>query len=278
MARAHPDTHISERNATGGGAALLRGFPIAVEFLTVVRLGGRSFDGAAFAAAQAWYPLVGLLLGCAVGLTWLLADAVLPRAPSTALAIVALAALSGGLHLDGLADTADGLFGGRDRESKLAIMRDSHTGSFGAIAIAAVLLLKWSALLSIAAGGAMFAALLLAPVLSRGAVVAAVGRYPYARESGMGARFPEAARGLPTIVALTLAAVIALAVYGPAGIVVAIGATLLAVGLAWYPYTKLGGLTGDIYGALIELIEVAVLLAAASGAQHDWLHPLLWGG
>jgi adenosylcobinamide-GDP ribazoletransferase len=264
--------------SAGGFGAQLRGFPIAVEFLTIVRLGRRPFDRTAFASAQAWYPLVGLLLGGAVGLAWLLADAVLPRPPSTALAIVALAALSGGLHLDGLADTADGLFGGRDRESRLAIMRDSRTGSFGAIAIAAVLLLKWSALLSIATSGATFAALLVAPALSRGALVAAIGRYPYARESGMGARFPEAARGLPTIVALVLAAVIALVVYGPAGLAVAIGATLLAVGLAWYPYTKLGGLTGDVYGALIELIEVAVLLAAASGAQHDWLHPLLWGG
>lgn len=261
-------------------ASLLRGFPVALQFLTVVRLPGRErpFDRAAFAAAQAWYPLVGLLLGTAVGLAWLLADAVLPRPPSTALAVVALAALTGALHLDGLADSADGLFGGRDRESRLAIMRDSRTGSFGALAIAAVLLLKWSALLSIAHGGAVFAALLVAPMLARGVLVGAVASYPYARAGGMGAAFPEAARGRAGVIALATAAIVALVVWGPAGLAVAIVAAGLAVALAWYPYTKLGGLTGDVYGALVELLEVAILLAVASGAQHDWLHPLLWGG
>src|SRR3990172_3011497 len=108
----------------------------ALEFLTVLRVRRRdaAFDEAAFAASQAYYPLVGLLIGAIAGGAWLALDWALPSPPAAALAVVVLAALSGGLHLDGLADSADGLFGGGDRERRLAIMRDSRTGSFGALA------------------------------------------------------------------------------------------------------------------------------------------------
>ncbi len=253
---------------------------VAVEFLTVLRLRRRDapFDAASFAAAQGYYPLVGLLIGAAAGLLWLALDWALPRPPATALAVVALAGLTGGLHLDGLADTADGLFGGGDRARRLAIMRDSRTGSFGALAIAAVLLLKWAALLGMTHRGAVFAALLVAPALARGAMVVAAGRYPYARPEGMGAGFHEAARGRGGLAAAGTAVVAGAAVYGGMGAALAAGALLASAVVARYPYTRLGGLTGDVYGALVETIEVAVLLAASSGAERGWLNPYLWGG
>lgn len=253
---------------------------IAIEFLTIARLRrhGERFDREAFAHSQAAYGLVGLGLGAASGGLWLLFDRALPHPPATALAVATLVVLTGALHLDGLADTFDGLLGGRDREARLAIMRDSATGAFGAAAIAVALLLKWSALLSMAESGTIVAALLVAPALARGSVVAAIGAYPYARADGMGTGFRRAARGWAGATAVATALAAAVAVYGGWGAAIAVGAVVGALVVARWPYTGVGGLTGDAYGAIVEVVETGVLLAMAGGADAGWLHPWLWEG
>src|SRR5262249_4187310 len=124
---------------------------LAVEFLTVARVRRfRLVSPAELARSQAFYPLVGLALGGALPAVDRLLAGALPPLTRSALQVALLAAVTRGLHLDGLADSFDGLLGGRDRGQRLEIMRDPRIGSFGATALALVLLLKWSALAELA--------------------------------------------------------------------------------------------------------------------------------
>lgn len=246
---------------------------LAVEFLTVVRVRPwRHLDPAALPQAQMFYPLVGLGLGLALAGLDRALGALLPPAPRAALIVTALAVLTRGLHLDGLADSFDGLLGGHDRARRLEIMRDPRVGTFGIAAVALVLLLKWSAVLALAAPGRA-AALILAPTLARCAMVLVAAAVPYARPHGLGAGYHEAARGAPLLVSV-LAGLGAALLLGPTGLVLAAGAALTALAMAWWAWVALGGATGDVYGATCELVEAAVLLGAAAAQAHGWL--TLW--
>lgn len=246
---------------------------LAVEFLTVVRLRRwRRVDPAALARAQVFYPLVGLGLGLVLAGLDRALGALLPSAPRSALTVAALVVLTRGLHLDGLADTFDGLLGGRDRARRLEIMRDPRVGTFGVAAVALVLLLKWSAVMSLDASG-RGAGLVLAPMLGRCAMVVLAAAVPYARPQGLGAGYHEAARGAPLLASLAAGPVVALLAYGPAGLALAVAAALVALAMAWWARAALGGATGDVYGATCELVETAVLLGAAAGQAHGWLAP-----
>ncbi len=252
---------------------------VALEFLTVLRLrqrGGPTLDRQAFAQAQALYPLIGLLIGLLAAGGWVLLDLVLPRPPADLLAVLLLVGLTGGLHIDGLGDTADGLLATRDLESRLAIMRDPRIGSYGAIVVAGALLLKWSALAGMTEQGDVLAALVVAPVAARTALVFVTGRYPYARADGMGAGFPAVARGTAGMVAAITGIVIGVTLYGPAGTLLVAGTAGAMTLFARWPNRVLGGLTGDVYGMLVEIAEVAVLLVVVAGAQNGWLQTLAW--
>lgn len=251
---------------------------LALEFLTVLRLRrAPAADVVAIARSQALFPLVGLGLGLLlVGLDAGLSR-VLPPAAAAALLVVALIILTGGLHLDGVADTCDGLFGAYDRQRRLEIMRDSRVGSYGALGIAAILLLKWAAILSLA-WPLRRDALLLAPALGRWAMVAVIAAFPYARPQGLGKAMHQEARPYPLLLAGATAlgaSALLLGMWGPlAWAFVAAFGSLLAL----YAHRRLGGLTGDVYGAICELSETAFLLLAASGSKLGWLEPLLWKG
>lgn len=245
----------------------------ALEFLTVVRLRPwRQVEPAALARAQVFYPLVGLGLGLVLTALDRALGALLPSAPRSAVTVAALVVLTRGLHLDGLADTFDGLLGGRDRARRLEIMRDPRVGTFGVAAVALVLLLKWSALVSLDASG-RGAGLVLAPVLGRCAMVVVAAAVPYARPQGLGAGYHEAARGVPLLGSLAAGLVVALLAYGPAGLALGVAAALAALAMAGWARAALGGATGDVYGATCELVETAVLLGAAAGQAHGWLAP-----
>jgi adenosylcobinamide-GDP ribazoletransferase len=251
----------------------------AIRFLTIVPIPWRRRESPeALGRSQAYFPLVGLGLGLALvgidqGLGRVLADG-----PRAWLLVLALAALSGGMHLDGLADSADGLLGahGRSAEGRLAIMRDGRVGAYGVVALIAVLSLKSSAVLSLP-GDVRAEALLLTSCLGRATVVVGATAFPYARQAGLGLAIHQAAGGATLAVAGAIALVAAGALLGWGGLVIAaiVIATALAVG-AWAT-RRLGGLTGDVYGALVEIAEVMTLLLVVAGAHRGWLHALLLG-
>ncbi len=270
-----------------GGPSWL-GSPVpALEFLTTLRVRRVSEwvperSAEAIARSRWAFPLVGLLIG--LGLFGIERGGRELAPPEAVAAVVVLGwvVLSGGLHLDGLADASDGLFGGRDRASRLAIMRDVQVGSWGVIALGMVLIAKFAMVASLAEEG-RFAALGLAPVVGRGVVVGVMTATPYARASGLGqAMHRPASLGLsalgPALVALAVSVAVAGIVLDVEGLVVVVWAVVVAAGASAYAWRKLGGLTGDVDGAVVELVEVAVLLAVVVGFEQGWLSALLWEG
>jgi adenosylcobinamide-GDP ribazoletransferase len=209
--------------------------------------------------ALALFPLGGAAIGLALaGLDVILLRA-LPVSVATPLILGASVLLTGALHLDGLMDTCDGVFGGRTVERRLEIMRDSRVGSYGVLAGVLQLLLKYAALsaLPLAARGA---ALILSLTAGRWAMVGVMQVFPYARPQGIGAAFKAAVSWLAVAVAIVLAAAIGWATFGLGGVVCLAVAGIVAVALARYLAAKLGGLTGDCYGAVNEVVESTVML------------------
>ena len=235
----------------------MRGLLQAFGFLTILPVGGGR--QASMGAARAWFPLAGLALGGALaGLDWVMDTAVPPLAVS-AILLAALLVLTRGLHVDGFMDACDGLFGGHTREDRLRIMRDSHVGSFAVAGGAALLLLKWSLLVSVPLE-VRWELLLLFPCLSRLGMLATMAAFPYARAEGMGAAFLDGRGRWQVAVGLATAGVAAWLLLGGGGLALVGGAVVVALALGWWMSRMLGGMTGDTYGAVNEAGEAAALL------------------
>ncbi len=243
----------------------LRAPLIALGFLTVLPIPVGT-DNRDMAAALPWFSSVGLLLGAVLAAIDALARPALGETIVAALLVALLAVLTGGLHLDGLADTVDGLSGGQgDPARTLAIMRDGRIGAHGATALVVILLLKFAGLAAHAEDGRV--ALLTAwPAVARGAVVPAIAWFPYAHAEGMGRAFRPAhpiASGLGAMATTaSILVVTALAGGGMPTIVAGLATVTLVLALGRLAARRIGGLTGDLYGALIELGELTFLLGA----------------
>ena len=184
-------------------------------------------------------------------------------------AVVVVAAwmvVTWGLHLDGLADSADALFSWRSREKKLEIMKDSRIGTMGSLALISAVLLKVVAIYSL--GPAWWVGALLAPMWGRWSDIYGIFFFPAAREGGMGRNFNEQVRKKDFIFATISALLIGALLLPPWGALVGVVALAIAHLLARWMVGVLGGLTGDTYGALSEVGEIVVLLALAALAQH----------
>lgn len=242
----------------------MNGLLIAIGFLTRLPVPARAFDDVvARSTSLAWYPAVGLLLGALLaGLAWGLQG--VPPLLSAALLLLAWVALTGGLHLDGLADSADAWVGGLgDRERTLAIMKDPRCGPAGVVAIVLVLLLKFAAMASLQPS--TWPSLLLAPLLARTALTVAFVSTGYVRPGGIGGALVNAPRVFCGVTTLA-AALLAVGLGTRHGLLALAVATLVL--LAWRRacIRRLGGITGDTAGALTEMVEAAVLVAiVASG-------------
>jgi adenosylcobinamide-GDP ribazoletransferase len=237
----------------------------AVRFLSVLPLPGRTQhfekDEAPprLVVGGAYFPLVGLLLA---GLLWPLVLLLTPLVPQLALAallVVGLVMLTGGLHLDGLMDSCDGLFGGSTRERKLEIMRDSRVGSFGVLGGACVLLLKFAFFASLRERSLPFALLVTLPS-ARWAMVLALRTFPSARPAGLGAAFHQAITTEGVVLAGIVALAIVLVVGQLIGLIVWVTVTVTTLVLGFWITRSIGGLTGDSYGAIAEVVEVVALL------------------
>lgn len=244
---------------------------MAARYLTILpvgRGGGPAAAGGemeALGRAAGWFPLVGLVMGLVVAGADVLAGWLFPPLLAALLALTAWKLLSGGIHLDGLADCLDGL-GGRDPEQRLAIMRDSRIGSFGAIGLILVLLLEVVALSEIGPRR-RWRLLLAAPVVARALPVAIARLFPPARPGGQGARFAAAVRPAAVPLALAVAAVTAAASLGAMGLVAFGLAALASLTAARLVAFRLGGVTGDVLGASVEVAELTMLVWGAA-----WSH------
>ena len=240
----------------------------AIGFLTILPVAPRDATGG-LASARAWFPVVGLILGgFLVGADLLMrfadsmvtqGDSTLPPLLSAAVLTVLLVVLTRALHLDGFMDCCDALFGGFDRRRRLEILRDPHVGAFAVTGVVGLLLLKASAILALPQEGRLWI-LLLFPCLSRWGVVLAMGVFPYVRSRGIGTPFLEGGGGWQTASALFVTVIAALVIAGVAGLALAAAASAVAWCVGAWASRQLGGVTGDVYGAVIEVSEVAVLL------------------
>ncbi|MGE5422487.1 MAG: adenosylcobinamide-GDP ribazoletransferase, partial [Ignavibacteriales bacterium] len=189
---------------------------------------------------------------------------VFPPGVVAALLIALEVLVAGGLHMDGLMDTADGLMGSREREKSLLIMRDSRVGAMGAMAAVLVLLVKWTLIAAVLDSGQekiVLAALLLMPTLGRYAMVIGLYLFPYARsEEGLGRVFAAGTGRLQLFVASVWALAACWYWGGVFGLWTIFGVILFTSALSYYMAGRLGGLTGDTYGTLEELGEVVCLL------------------
>ena len=238
----------------------MRGLVTAFRTLTILPVPGR--DAAQFASSLYFFPLIGALIGLLVYLVaW--AIGVLLRWPLGAgAAVVALStAVTGGLHLDGLADVFDSM-GGRTRERKLEIMKDPRMGSFGVAALVVFLLLKFVAIVRLTEAGS-YAVMVLPYAVSRTLQVPVAVWLPYARAEGTARQFVEGAKPIHFLAALMLAAVICFAVAGAVGLLVLVLAMIPAAVLMPWMRRVYGGVTGDLLGMASETIETLVLVGLA---------------
>lgn len=238
-------------------------FWIALQFLSSlpVRLPGMPTPEQ-MGRSLLFYPAIGVLFGL---LLWGL-NASLSGSPlflHAALLLSAWVLLSGGLHLDGLADSADAWLGGfGDRERTLEIMKDPRSGPIAVVTLVLVLLLKFCALLALIESGQGML-LLLAPLIGRAALLGLFLSTPYVRAGGLGQALADhlPRRSAQVVLLLSVGACALLA--GVAGLYALLAAMLAFVGLRHLMLRRLGGTTGDTAGAMLELIELAVLLALA---------------
>ena len=208
-----------------------------------------------------WYPLVGLLIGSLLVLAWLLLQGV-STGLQAALLLTIWVWLSGGLHLDGLADTADAWVGGYgDRERTLAIMKDPACGPIGVITLVLLLLLKWAALVALLESG-QWLPLLLAPWLGRWILPLLLLTTAYVRPGGMGHTLAEHMPRASLPLLLTVHA-LGMLLCGWSGLLALLLALPVWLLVRHYLRARLGGTTGDTAGALVELVEVVVLTGCA---------------
>lgn len=235
-------------------------FITGLQFLTRIRFVRQSeWTPQSFGESVKFFPLIGLVIGLVLyGFAYVAADR-LPVHLFIAAIIVLEIILTGGLHCDGFMDTMDGLFSGRSRERMLEIMKDSRVGANGVVGFVSLILIKGSILLDLPKAP-LLAALLTAPVVGRLALVIGITCFPYARPEGMGKAFAQYADRF----SLWFAAVSSLIVVSLAGPVYLLSGLIslgAAVVFARYATRLLGGLTGDIYGAMTEITQVAVFLS-----------------
>jgi adenosylcobinamide-GDP ribazoletransferase len=212
---------------------------------------GETWNGS---RSLAWFPLIGLVISGLLLAAHFLLQLIFPTLVVAILVVALWAVLTGGLHLDGFTDACDALFVPVSRARRLEILHDVHLGAFGATALALLLILKTVSVASLAG----LWPLLLAPILGRWAIVYAA-TFPLARQEGMGAMFRAGLSRREVAIATVITAIAVLA-GGYFGLIAFVAVFLCTLGLARLALSRIGGLSGDIYGTVCETAEVVVLL------------------
>ena len=248
----------------------MTGLRSAIGFLTVlpVRAPGRT----GLASARVWFPVVGLLVGLVLaGIDQLMHWGYpvftedfhhFPPLLAAVVLVVVLIVLTRALHLDGFMDSCDGLLGSFERQRRLEIMRDSRVGAFGVTGVASLLLMKLAALVSLPTACRVWV-LLLFPCLSRWAMLMVMQLFPYVRRQGIGIAFLQGSGWVQAAIGLLLTVLATVAIAGPFGLVLLVGASATGWLVGAWASKLLGGVTGDVYGAVNEVTEALVLALAA---------------
>lgn len=246
------------------------GFFAALRFLTVIPLPSRrQAIPEEVGRSLGYFPLVGLLLGLLImGLDRGL-ELVLPTSVVSGLLVVVLVLATGAIHLDGFIDTCDGLVAGRTPQQRWEVMRDSRVGAFGVVGACCLLLLKYVSLAGLPESSRM-AALVLMPVLGRWAVVCSISAFPYARPEGLGKAFKDGATWPGVALATIIALAASVGFLQLKGLAIMFGVGLVTLTLSLILKRKFAGLTGDTYGAVIEVAEVTAVILAIAIPSWSW--------
>ncbi len=251
----------SRSEATDGGLFLhLR---LALSFLTILPVPIESANESDVAGSMAWFPLIGLLMGIAFAVEDRALAFMLGHAVRSTIIVLSMAVLSGAIHLDGLADTADALGAGTDRARVLEVLRDSRIGAFGAIALFFALGLKVLSLASLS-GKPRLAALILAPTLSRWALVAVSYKIDYLRTNGAGSSMLGRRSDRNLAIASITTVLILIAFFSRKAIIAYAIAIVATLAMRSFYLRWLGGITGDLIGACGEIVEVLAIIVIAS--------------
>jgi adenosylcobinamide-GDP ribazoletransferase len=241
------------------------GFAGAVQFLTRVPI--RTATAPSLTRSVPWFPVVGALVGIALGAVVLALGEVVPMPVAATVTVLLGVLVTGAFHEDGLADVADAFAGGWDREQRFRILTDPLHGSYGVAALAGSLLLR-IVCLAVLTPVTAAAALVASHSLGRAAAVATMTSLPTAKPEGLGADYTRTLRRLPALLGV-LAGVAAAALatgwwVGP----LALAAAAAAVAVGWLAVRKLGGITGDVLGAVEQVAECLVLVVVTGLAAH----------
>lgn len=252
-------------NKTDTNGNYINDLLIALGLLTRLPLPQPKWPEADTPARAAWaYPLAGLVVSALAGIVaTILLSLGVPVAFSAGAALLTLCVTTGAMHEDGIADCADGFWGGWDRERRLKIMKDSNTGAYGVVAIMMSFGLRWTALAALFAQGWVFAPLIVAAITSRAGMVWCMASLPNARADGLSSTTgrPEmATAGMASLWALLAC----LAGFSLGGLVLLAVAALGTIAWSLIAMRKIGGQTGDVLGATQQVCEIAVLGAMAA--------------
>lgn len=239
----------------------MKSFIVAVQFLTPIPIRLKAVEPKDLARSMRWFPLVGLMIGLLLFLAKTVSVSLGFSIWVTAVVVLlALTIASGGLHLDGLSDMCDGFYAGRTKEEKLQIMRDPHIGVMGVIGIVFTLLTKWTILISLPNGYYSGVLLILMPVISRWTMVIAAFFGPYVQaKEGIGKPFVENITLKEVIIATIITLGVSIALANTIGFLLIAISFISVFIMVIIARRILGGITGDILGAINEIIEILVL-------------------
>jgi adenosylcobinamide-GDP ribazoletransferase len=253
----------------------LNSFLTALGFLTRFPIPGSGghMDAHSLSKSVIFFPVVGGIIGVITAGVYLVLEPFLPRSVVCVFILALPLFMTGGIHFDGLMDTCDGIFSGRSRERILEIMRDSRVGSMGVMAGIFNVMLRYSVLMELP--GTILPVLLITQAATgRWVMSMALHFFPYARkDGGLGQGFGADKKLLYVILSSLLALLIIFLANGAAGIIIAVLVAAFSLFMACWVAGKLGGLTGDVYGALNEVSENVFLLLWLVAILSFHLHP-----
>ena len=236
-------------------------FLLALQFLTVIPLKIKESSEQKMADSVVYFPLIGLAIGLLlIVVNTLLSYLNFPNLTLNVILVVTLIIVSGGMHLDGLSDTADAFLSGKPKEEMLNIMRDPHVGVMGVLSLASIIFLKIALLFSVN-GSLRQEALILMCVASRWSVVPQMFFFPYARKEGKASAFIQGMTLKTFIISTVIVILCASLVWGIKGLITLLAAVVFVYIIGKLASSKIGGITGDTLGATIELTEVITLLS-----------------